>query len=176
MKVTSVNEKMNASNTEQFTEMFGEIFEHSPWIAQKAAEAKPFNSVEEAFETMKIIVEEANYEEQLALILEHPELGKRIKMSAASVREQNGAGLDSLSPEEFDVFTATNKAYMEKFEFPFIIAVAGKNKQDILQAMKERLNNSRETEFETALQQIYQIARLRFNAIIENLASEESKF
>lgn len=172
MKVTSVIEKLNEYSNDQFVELFGEIFEHSPWIAQKAAETKPFNTVEEPFETMRRIVEESTYEEQLALILEHPELGKRIKMSEASVREQSGAGLDSLSPEEFDVFSATNKAYMKKFEFPFIIAVAGKDKHDILSAMKERLNNSREAEFETALQEIYKIARLRFNAIIENLTSE----
>ena len=164
-------EKLKDYSSEQFVEVFGEIFEHSPWIAQRAVEKKPFKSIEEAYETMRAIVAEASYDQQLALILEHPELGKRINMSKASVREQSGAGLDSLSSEEFEDFSATNKAYTAKFEFPFIIAVAGKDKNDILQAMKERLNNSRETEFEIALQEIYKIARLRFNAIIANLAS-----
>lgn len=172
MKTTMVHEKLNDFSNEQFVEVFGGIFEHSPWVAKQAMTEKPFASVDDAFEKMQKIVEEANYDEQLSLILEHPELGKRIKMSEASVREQSGAGLDSLSPEEFDVFSATNKAYMGKFEFPFIIAVAGKDKNDILAAMKERLNNSREAEFETALSEIYKIARLRFNAIIESLASE----
>ncbi|WP_404427348.1 2-oxo-4-hydroxy-4-carboxy-5-ureidoimidazoline decarboxylase [Ureibacillus chungkukjangi] len=165
------NEKINVYSNEEFVEVFGEIFEHSPWIAQKAVAKRPFNTFEEAFEIMRAIVAEASYDQQLTLILEHPELGKRIKMSEASVREQNGAGLDSLSPEEFEDFSVTNKAYMAKFEFPFIIAVAGKDKNDILHAMKERLNNSRETEFETALREIYKIARLRFNAILANMTS-----
>lgn len=164
-----INERLNTLTKEQFIEVFGEIFEHSPWIARSAIEEQPFKSAEDAFEAMRKVVEKSSYDQQLALILEHPELGKRIKMSEASVREQSGAGLDSLSPEEFEVFSATNKTYMEKFEFPFIIAVAGKDKHAILSAMKERLNNSREAEFENAINEIYQIARLRFNAITENL-------
>ena len=164
-------EKLNTYSSEQFVEVFGEIFEHSPWIAQMAFAKKPFNSIEEAFVTMRKIVEDSNYDQQLTLILEHPELGKRIKMSDSSVREQSGAGLNSLSPEEFEVFSATNKAYMEKFEFPFIIAVAGKDKNDILAAMNERLANTREAEFENALKEIYKIAKIRFDAIIAELAS-----
>ncbi len=170
MEATLVHEKLNDLSQGKFVEVFGEIFEHSPWIAKKALSARPFHSVDEAFEVMRKIVEEASVDQQLTLILEHPELGKRMKMSEASVREQSGAGLDSLSQEEFDVFSSTNQAYTEKFEFPFIIAVAGKDKNAILSAMKERLNNSREAEFKTALNEIYKIARIRFNAIIEALA------
>ncbi|HWL13184.1 MAG TPA: 2-oxo-4-hydroxy-4-carboxy-5-ureidoimidazoline decarboxylase [Ureibacillus sp.] len=172
MATSTVHEKLNDYSEEQFVKVFGEIFEHSPWIARKAVAERPFDSAEDAFEVMRKVVENATADEQLTLILEHPELGKRIKMSEASVREQSGAGLDSLSPEEFDIFSATNKAYMAQFHFPFIIAVAGKDKNDILQAMKGRLNNSREAEFETALQEIYKIARLRFDAIIDSLLQE----
>ena len=167
-----VIEQLEKYSNEQFIELFGEIFEHSPWIAEKALKERPFQSVDETFEVMREIVEKSSYDKKLALILEHPELGKRIKMSEASVREQSGAGLDSLSPEEFEIFSATNKAYMGKFDFPFIIAVAGKDKNDILSAMKVRLNNSCEAEFNTALNEIYKIAKIRFDAIIEKLSGE----
>ena len=167
-----VIEQLEKYSNEQFIELFGEIFEHSPWIAEKALKERPFQSVDETFEVMRKIVEKSSYDKKLALILEHPELGKRIKMSEASVREQSGAGLDSLSPEEFEIFSATNKAYMGKFDFPFIIAVAGKDKNDILSAMKVRLNNSCEAEFNTALNEIYKIAKIRFDAIIEKLSGE----
>lgn len=164
----TILKKLNDMTEAQFTECFGEIFEHSPWIAEKAAHKRPFPSVEKAFTTMKTEVEQSSEKDQLTLILEHPELGKRIKMSDASVKEQSGAGLDFLTPEEYETFSNLNKAYMEKFEFPFIIAVAGKDKNDILKAMKERLTSTKEVEFKTALQQIYKIANLRFNAIIES--------
>lgn len=117
---------------------------------------------------MKGIVEDASYEEKLALVLKHPELGKRIKMSDASVKEQSGAGLDSLSADEFEIFSALNQTYMEKFNFPFIIAVSGKDKYAILKAMQERVLSEEDQEFKTALQEIYKIASLRFKIIIQS--------
>ncbi|WP_346235254.1 2-oxo-4-hydroxy-4-carboxy-5-ureidoimidazoline decarboxylase [Lysinibacillus telephonicus] len=162
-------EKLNSFTEGEFIKTFGEIFEHSPWIAKKALTNRPFSSIEAAFSTMKQIVEQSGEDAQLALIKEHPELGKRIKMSESSVREQSGAGLDSLTLEEYDIFSELNNAYMEKFNFPFIIAVAGKDKNDILLAMKERLSSTFEQEFQTALQQIYKIAKIRYDSIIENL-------
>ncbi len=170
MTTTTILEKLNRFTDEEFVQTFGEIFEHSPWIAQKALEKRPFPSIKESFTTMKQIVEQSSAEAQLVLIKEHPELGKRIKMSESSVREQSGAGLDSLTAEEYEVFSQLNKAYTEKFDFPFIIAVAGKDKNDILLAMKERLTSNCEQEFQTALQQIYKIAKIRFDAIIESFS------
>lgn len=164
----SVLKKLNTMTNAQFIECFGGIFEHSPWIAEKATHKRPFHSIEEVFSTMKKEVEQSPEKDQLALILEHPELGKRIEMSDASIKEQSGAGLNSLTPEEYETFSNLNRMYMEKFEFPFIIAVAGKDKNDILKAMKQRLTSTKEIEFQTALQQIYQIAELRFNAIIQS--------
>lgn len=162
-------DKINNLTKEEFVQIFGEIFENSPWIAKKAIEKHPFTTVEGAFSTMQQIVEHSGEDDQLVLIKEHPELGKRIKMSESSVREQSGAGLDSLTPEEYEIFLNLNKIYMDKFDFPFIIAVSGKDKNDILLAMKERITSPREQEFQTALQQIYKIAKIRFNAIIEIL-------
>ena len=160
-------EYINTCSTDQFVQLFGEIFEHSPWIAQQAAEARPFASLNDTFQSMKSIVKTSRKDQQLALILEHPELGTRIKMSDASVGEQKGAGLDALSPEEFERISSLNASYTATFQFPFIIAVAGKNKQMIMGEMERRLKLTTEEEFQTALQEIYKIALIRFNAIIE---------
>ena len=160
-------EHINTCSTDQFIELFGEIFEHSPWIAQQAAEARPFASLYDAFHSMKLIVETSRKDQQLALILKHPELGTRIKMSNASVGEQKGAGLDALLPEEFERVSSLNARYTATFQFPFIIAVAGKNKQMIMNEMERRLKLTAAEEFQTALQEIYKIALIRFNAIIE---------
>ncbi len=160
-------EYINTCSTEQFIELFGEIFEHSPWIAQQAAEARPFASLNDVFHSMKLIVETSRKDQQLALIQEHPELGRRIKMSDASVGEQKGAGLDALSPEEFERISSLNARYTAAFQFPFIIAVAGKDKQTIMDEMERRLELTAEEEFQTAMQEIYKIALIRFNAITE---------
>ena len=159
-------EQINHYTTNQFIQLFGEIFEHSPWIAQKAAIARPFSSLEEIYETMKEIVELSPKEQQLTLILEHPELGTRIQMSNASVKEQAGAGLNALTPDEFKHISALNTRYTEKFHFPFIIAVAGKDKHMITSEMERRLSLTIEEEFQTALQEIYKIAHIRFQTIV----------
>ena len=159
-------EQINQYTTDQFIQLFGEIFEHSPWVAQKAAIARPFSSLEDIYTTMKEIVELSPKEQQLALILEHPELGTRIQMSNASVKEQAGAGLNALTPDEFKHISALNARYTEKFHFPFIIAVAGKDKHTITSEMERRLSLTIEEEFQTALQEIYKIAHIRFQAIV----------
>ena len=160
-------DKINHYTTEQFIQIFGEIFEHSPWVAQKAAMMRPFPSLEDVYETMKEIVELSPKEQQLALILEHPELGTRLQMSNASVKEQTGAGLNTLTPDEFKHISALNARYKEKFHFPFIIAVAGKNKHTIMHEMERRLSLTVTEEFQTALQEIYKIARIRFQTIVD---------
>lgn len=162
----STLKQINHYTTDQFIQLFGEIFEHSPWIAQKAAIARPFSSLEEVYETMKEIVELSPKEQQLALILEHPELGTRLQMSNASVKEQVGAGLNTLTPDEFKRISALNARYTEKFHFPFIIAVAGKDKYTIMSEMERRLSLTVEEEFQTALQEIYKIAWIRFQTIV----------
>ena len=162
----STLKQINHYTIDQFTQVFGEIFEHSPWIAQKAAIARPFSSLEEVYETMKEIVELSPKEQQLTLILEHPELGTRLQMSNASVQEQAGAGLNTLTPDEFKYISALNARYTEKFHFPFIIAVAGKDKHTIMSEMERRLSLIVEEEFQTALQEIYKIAKMRFQQIV----------
>ncbi|GER67600.1 2-oxo-4-hydroxy-4-carboxy-5-ureidoimidazoline decarboxylase [Weizmannia acidilactici] len=172
--------ELNQATQDEFVEQLGGIFEHSPWIPKKAASFRPFSSLDELHRTMVQIVENSGEDLKLALIREHPNLGERIAMSEDSVSEQKGAGLCDLTRDEYEKFKTANAQYMEKFGFPFILAVRGKNKGQIYGAMLARLDNSREEEIETALQQIYQIAYFRleelFRTSIENERMEDHEF
>ena len=103
----------------------------------------------------------ASMEEQLALLRAHPDLGTRARMTDASSGEQAGAGLDSLSPGEFARLHALNTAYRDTFGFPFLYAVKGSTKHDILKALEARASAGREEEFREALRQVSRIARFR---------------
>ncbi|MCT2537778.1 2-oxo-4-hydroxy-4-carboxy-5-ureidoimidazoline decarboxylase [Aquibacillus koreensis] len=154
-------EALNRLSEEAFIKEFGEIFEHSPWVAKKAYEHSPFSSLEALHNRMVEIVSNAPREEKLELIRSHPNLGDNIEMSVESVREQQGAGLKNLTEAEYTSFQKLNGTYITKFGFPFVFAVKGKNKNDIYQAMKERVNHTVVDEFSTALAEIYKIALLR---------------
>ena len=154
-------EGLNKQDEAEFIETLGDVFEHSPWVAKKAATARPFATVTNLFNYMVEVVNNLPYEEKLQLIREHPNLGDKMEMSVESIKEQQGAGLTDLTPEEYENFLSLNKQYMEKFHFPFILAVRGKDKNDIYQAMKMRIHHSAETEFETAISEIYRIAQFR---------------
>lgn len=158
MLTTSV---LNEIPLSEFVEKLKDIFEHSPWVAQRAGEFRPFASREELHEKMVAAVETASDEEKINLIQAHPHLGTRKTMSSFSQGEQKNAGLSQLSPEEYEQMLEMNKEYVERFGFPFILAVRGKNKDEILQAMESRLKNSQEQEFNQALSEIYQIAQFR---------------
>ncbi len=106
-------------------ETLGWVFEDSPWVAERAWAQRPFASREELHAAMTAEVECATHDEQLALLRAHPDLGARASMSAASAGEQAGAGLDRLTPEEFETLQQFNAAYREKFGFPFLYAVKG---------------------------------------------------
>lgn len=153
--------ELNGLDNEEFTIMLGEIFEHSPWVASKTAPYRPFPSVEALHQTMTEIVSNTTEEEKLELIRAHPNLGDRIEMSDDSTKEQQGAGLQNLTEEEYKSFYSLNQAYMNKFGFPFIFAVKGKTKEDIHEALKRRIENSKTDEFKTALSEIYKIAAFR---------------
>lgn len=152
---------VNQMNLEAFVAAFGSVFEESPWVAQQAWEKRPFASFAALHRDMVEVVRQATPEVQLALIRSHPDLGDRVQMSAESVQEQAGAGLDRLTPEERDRFFALNQAYKEKFHFPLIIAVKHQTKESILARFASRLDNSREAEIEQALAEIAEIARFR---------------
>ncbi|KKI90444.1 OHCU decarboxylase [Bacillus sp. SA1-12] len=168
-------ETLNNTSPEQFMEIVGGIFEHSPWIAEKAEKAKPYLSLEHLFQEMVIVVETSSLEQKLSLIKAHPNLGEKVSMTTESTTEQKGAGLQDLTPKEYDTILDLNKRYMEKFNFPFILAVRGKNKDQICEAMKTRLQNDKVREFQTALEEIYKIARFRLEDKLSDLSITKNK-
>lgn len=139
-----------------FLARYGGVYEHSPWVAEAC-----WPPPEDLAGAMRAVVDAAPRERKLALIRAHPELASRTKMAAASVKEQAGVGLDQCNADEFEAFQRLNAAYNARFGFPFIYAVKGATRADILAAFEARLGNDPETEFETAIAQIHRIAGFR---------------
>lgn len=160
-------QQLNQLSQEEFVARLGAIFEHSPWVAEGAWATRPFASVAALHTAMTRCVEESGRELQLSLIRAHPDLGSRAKMADASVQEQVGAGLNQLSLEEYQQITQLNQQYTARFGFPFIFAVKGKTKHDILASMRTRIHNDPQTEFRTALEQIYTIALFRLTDLVQ---------
>jgi 2-oxo-4-hydroxy-4-carboxy-5-ureidoimidazoline decarboxylase len=127
---------------------------------------KPFASLEDLHRAMTAEVSAASPEEQLSLLRSHPDLGARAALSTASATEQAGAGLGQLTPEEFERLRHLNSAYRDKFGFPFLYAVKGSTKHDILKALEARLPASPEREVTEALTQVARIARFRLEELI----------
>jgi len=153
---------------EQFVACFGGVYEHSRHFATQVWDARPNTGDAAALKAaFRNAVGSAGREAQLALIRAHPDLGNRLAMSKESTAEQKGAGLDACTREEFAEFQKLNADYKAKFGFPFIIAVRGLDRTDILAAFRQRLNNSADQEFATALEQIHRIAGFRINDIFE---------
>ncbi len=159
--------EVNYMEQQEFVEALGWIFEQSPWVAERSWKARPFETVEALHTAMVHAVDVASVAEQLALICAHPDLGKKAKMSDASVDEQAGAGLNQLSAAEFETLNRLNSAYKNKFDFPFIYAVKGATKEEILQALEKRLSNDKNSEWSTALRQIVRIAWFRLSEEIQ---------
>jgi 2-oxo-4-hydroxy-4-carboxy-5-ureidoimidazoline decarboxylase len=158
--------EVNALDRAGFVTQIGWVFEHSPWVAARAWAKRPFRTLDALHEALTAEVEAASLDEQLALLRAHPDLGTRAKMSGASASEQSGVGLDSLTHEEFERLRRLNDAYREKFAMPFLYAVKGSTKHDILRALEGRLGSSREEEFAEALRQVSRIARFRLQELI----------
>jgi 2-oxo-4-hydroxy-4-carboxy-5-ureidoimidazoline decarboxylase len=154
---------LNARDRQSFIDSIGWVFEHSPWVAERAWPRRPFATVEELHQAMIKGVVGATVEEQLALLRAHPDLGARARLSEASTAEQARAGLDALTAVELDRLRRLNGAYREKFGFPFLYAVKGSTKHDILKALETRLGAPREDELNEALGQVYRIARFRLD-------------
>ncbi len=158
--------QLDAMEKESFVAAVGWVFEHSPWVAERVWPLRPFGTAAALHAAMAGIVAQAPRPEQLALIREHPDLGVRARISPASAGEQAGAGLDRLTAAEFERLHRLNSAYREKFGFPFIYAVKGSTKADILRALEHRLAGDPEAEHVTALAQIYRIAQFRLEDTI----------
>jgi len=159
-------EALNSLDREVFVATIGWVFEHSPWVAERAWALRPFASVDALHRALVDQVEHASAEEQLTLLQAHPDLGTRARVSDASAAEQAGAGLDQLTREEFERLRGLNQAYRDKFGFPFLFAVKGSSKHDILDALERRVASSREQEYPVALAQVYRIARFRMESVL----------
>ena len=147
---------------ETFVERFGALYEHSPWVAERAWQPDGFEGVDELDEALRRAMYDASETAKLALIRAHPDLGEKVGVLTEHSRsEQAGLGLDRLAPDEYERFTTTNAAYREKFGIPFVVCVREHTKDSILANADARLGNSREQEIETALGEIAKIARLR---------------
>jgi 2-oxo-4-hydroxy-4-carboxy-5-ureidoimidazoline decarboxylase len=152
---------INAMSEAAFVASLGDIAEHSPWVAEKARLKRPFATRDDLIAAFERAMQEAPPAAQLALIRAHPDLATKAKLTQDSTNEQAGAGLDRLTKEEFARFTALNDAYKKRFGFPFIFAVKGATKGQILAAFETRVANSPDVEFATALAQIARIFRFR---------------
>ena len=159
-------EQVNALPRDEFVAAVGWVFEHSPWVAERAWPSRPFATLAALHQSMVAQVNAATREEQLALLRAHPDLGARARMTDASIAEQTGAGLDQLTPEEFARLQSLNTGYREKFSFPFLFAVKGSTKHDILRAMERRMDADPAQEFDEALRHVYRIAYFRLEDII----------
>jgi OHCU decarboxylase len=160
-------EALNAMPVPEFTAALGAIFEHSPWVAERAAQLRPFRDRAELYQALCQQVAQASAAEQDALILAHPRLGarggQRAQLTQSSAQEQGRAGLDACTAEEFTELLRLNELYAARFAFPFILAVRGHTPDSILAAMTQRLHNDLATERATALQQINRIAGFRLD-------------
>ena len=155
-----------------FVAAYGGVYEHSPWVAEALFDAgltAADDSAAALAARMAQTVEAAEDGAKLALLRAHPELAGRLAVAGAltadSTAEQASAGLDRCTPEEFAEFHALNERYRARFGFPFIVAVRGLGRQDILAAFRRRAGNDRAAEFAAALAQVHRIARLRLEAM-----------
>jgi OHCU decarboxylase len=150
---------------EAFVQRYGALFEHSPWVAEDAYHRGPFADRDALAEALEQAMYAAPRERQLELIRAHPDLAGRAAvegtLTASSQREQAAAGLDRLTPAEYETFTRTNAAYRDRFGFPFVVCAREHTKESILRTAAERLHNDPDTEVRIALQEIAKIARLR---------------
>jgi len=155
--------KINKLAKSEFVKVFANIFENATWIAEELYKLKPFLDFDELSLKMINIFEETSKEKKLKILNNHPDLGNKAKITSLtidSLKEQTNAGLDQCTKEEFDEFSKLNHNY-KKFGFPFILAVKGKNKIEILNNFKKRINSEPDVEFNEAIKQVKKIASLR---------------
>ena len=159
--------KINSLDKSDFLSIFGNVFEKSKWISEKVYDKKPFKNLESFVSEIIGIYENSDNETILEILNLHPELAVEKKLTANSEVEQSKANLKQCTPGEFDEFKKLNTEYKKKFKFPFIIAVKGKNKNQILNYFRERIRNSLDEEFLEAKKQVKKIATFRLEEIIE---------
>ena len=157
----------NKLNKSEFLSIFGNVFEKSEWIAEKCYDSKPYNNVQELVNKMMEVFENSIKEKHLEILNSHPDLAVKKKLTKESENEQANANLNQCTNEEFEEFNKLNEKYKKKFGFPFIIAVKGKNKNEILNIFRQRITNNINLEFEEAKKQVKKIATFRLSEIIK---------
>ena len=157
----------NKLNKSEFLSTFGNVFEKTEWIAEKCYNSKPFNNVQELVNKMMEVFENSIKEKHLEILNSHPDLAVKKKLTKESENEQANANLNQCTNEEFEEFNRLNEKYKKKFGFPFIIAVKGKNKNEILNIFRQRITNNINLEFEEAKKQVKKIATFRLSEIIK---------
>ena len=166
MKTINSIEQINQLTKNDFIDIFGNVFEKTYWIAGKTFNSKPYKSVDELLSRMMQIYENISKEDCLKIFNAHPELAVEKKLTKDSEKEQDGASLNNCNNEEFNEFKDLNEKYKKKFGFPFIIAVKGKNKNEILHNFRKRIKNEINSEFNEAKEQVKKIATFRLTEII----------
>ena len=166
MKTIDSIEKINRLSENEFIGTFGNIFEKTNWIANRAFNSKPYRNFNEFISTIIKIYENSSKEDCIKIFNAHPELAVEKKLTEDSHKEQKGANLNRCNDEEFNEFKDLNYEYKKKFGFPFIIAVKGKNKSEILINFRKRIKNEIDLEFDEAKVQVKKIANFRLNEII----------
>ena len=157
----------NKLNKSEFLSTFGNVFEKTEWIAEKCYDSKPYNNFQELVNKMMEIFENSIKEKHLEILNSHPDLAVKKKLTKESENEQANANLNQCTNEEFEEFNKLNEKYKKKFGFPFIIAVKGKNKNEILNIFRQRITNNINLEFEEAKKQVKKIATFRLSEIIK---------
>jgi len=160
-------DKFNKLSKTEFISIFGNIFEKTEWIAERCYESKPYNNPDELVSKMMKIFENSEKEKHLEILNSHPDLAVEKRLTENSKNEQKNASLNQCSDKEFLEFKNLNEEYKKKFGFPFIIAVKGKNKEEILNSFRQRITNNINLEFEEAKKQVKKIASFRLSEIIK---------
>ena len=159
---------LNSLSENEFVSVFGTVFEKSKWIANEAYKLKPFKNAEDLMNKMTNIYENSSKEMIVKIFNLHPKLAIERKLTNFSSKEQSGAKLDKCTKEELLEFENLNSNYEKKFKFPFIIAVKGKDKNNILNNFRQRIQNDYLIEFNEAKSQVKKIALFRLNEILNN--------
>ncbi len=160
-------DKFNKLSKAEFISIFGNIFEKTEWVAEKCYESKPYNNLDELVSKMMKIFENIEKERHLEIFNSHPDLAVEKKLTKDSKNEQKNASLNQCTDNEFVEFKKLNEEYKKKFGFPFIVAVKGKNKEEILNSFRQRITNNINLEFEEAKKQVKKIASFRLGEIIK---------
>ena len=158
-------DKFNKLSRSEFISTFGNIFEKTEWIAEKCYDSKPYNNFNKLVSRMLEVYDAAEENKHLEILNSHPDLVVEKKLTDDSKNEQKNASLNECTNEEFMEFKKLNEEYKKKFGFPFIIAVKGKNKEEILNSFRQRITNNINSEFEEAKKQVKKIASLRLGEI-----------